>query len=73
MTNAVEHDPHSWEAHYGLAVARAASGLDPRPELRTARRLNPRDSDVADTMRLLQTDDPQQWKARVGKAVLPKS
>jgi hypothetical protein len=73
MRDAVRRDPHNWEAHYGLALARAANGQDPRLELRTARRLNPRDSTVAVTLRLLQTNVPQQWRRLAGSAALPQS
>jgi hypothetical protein len=38
---AVARDPASWEAHHGLALLRAAAGLDPRPAARRARALNP--------------------------------
>ena len=73
MGNAVRRDPHSWEVHYGLALVRAAAGLDPRPEARTARRLNPREATIADTLRLFDTNNPQQWRARAGSARLPTS
>ncbi len=73
MSNAVRRDPHNWEVHYGLALVRAAAGLDPRPEARTARRLNPREATIADTLRLFDTNNPQQWRARAGSARLPTS
>ncbi len=41
MQQAIERDPDNWSFHYGLALARAAAGLDPRPEALKARRLNP--------------------------------
>ena len=43
MTQAIERDPHNWEMHYGLSMARAAAGLDPRRAARKAARLNPND------------------------------
>jgi O-Antigen ligase len=36
MQQAVTHDPSNWEATYALALARAASGLDPRPAAHAA-------------------------------------
>lgn len=41
MRNAISRDPSQWQYRYGLAIARAAVGRDPRPDLRRARRLNP--------------------------------
>jgi hypothetical protein len=41
ITAALEVDPNNWELHYALSISRAANGLDPRPEMRTAARLNP--------------------------------
>ncbi|HWI06283.1 MAG TPA: O-antigen ligase family protein [Solirubrobacteraceae bacterium] len=70
MRNAVRRDPGNWEGHYGLALARAAAGEDPRPSLREARRLNPRAPLVAETTRLL-GDDPDAWRSRVLRAQLP--
>ena len=41
MENAVSRDPHSWETHYGLAIVRAAAGLNPMPQLYLTKELNP--------------------------------
>jgi hypothetical protein len=41
MRKATSLDPTQWRYRYGLAVATAASGSDPRPALRRARRLDP--------------------------------
>jgi O-antigen ligase len=43
MQQAHRADPESWEPYYGLALARAAAGLDPRADAATALRLNPRE------------------------------
>ena len=32
MQEAIDRDPDNWNFHYGLALARGAAGLDPRPE-----------------------------------------
>jgi len=71
LTNAVRRDPDNWEAHYGLALVRAAAGQDPRPRLRIAQRLNPLDPLVYRATRLFATNDPQQWKRRALTARLP--
>jgi Flp pilus assembly protein TadD len=42
MREAARLDPTNWRYRYGLAIARGAVGRDPRPDLRQARRLNPR-------------------------------
>jgi Flp pilus assembly protein TadD len=43
MRKAVEAQPVSWEYHFGLAIALAESGKDPRKEYAVAARLNPRE------------------------------
>ncbi|HYI80373.1 MAG TPA: O-antigen ligase family protein [Thermoleophilaceae bacterium] len=71
MDNAVSRDPNSWETHYGLAIVRAAAGLDPRPQLAIARRLNPLESRPQEAAELLRGNDPQKWKRRALRARLP--
>ena len=70
MRNAVRKDPGNWEGHYGLALVQAVARQDPRPELRIARRLNPREPLVAETTRLL-GDDRRAWQRRALRARLP--
>ena len=70
MSHAVRNDPGSWEGYYGYAVARAAAGLDPRPALRTAQRLNPRELLVGELRRRL-GNDPGKWKNLALGARLP--
>ncbi len=70
MRNAVSRDPGNWEGHYGLALARAAAGEDPRPSLRRARHLNPDEPLVVQTTRLL-ADDPDRWRQLALRAGLP--
>ena len=43
MEKALDRDPDNWEYRYGLALARAVAGQDPRPDALIALRLNPRD------------------------------
>lgn len=71
LDNAVRRDPDNWEGHYGRALVRAAAGLDPRPELRTAQRLNPLQPLVFRATRLFAGGGPQQWRRRALTARLP--
>jgi cytochrome c-type biogenesis protein CcmH/NrfG len=73
LERAVRLDPHNWETHYGLALVRAAAGLDPRPQARAAARLNPSDSDLATALvtSMEDTEDPRAWRRRALAAPLP--
>ena len=72
MRNAVDRDPNSWVYHYGLALVLASNGQDPRSEIATARRLNPREPRTIRTQAAFaSTNDPQKWKRRALKARLP--
>jgi hypothetical protein len=64
---AVEQEPRGWEYHYGLALARGASGLDPKPELAVAARLNPREPMIAQARTALASADPTQWESEATK------
>ncbi len=44
LQRALQRDPNNWALHYGLAVARAGVGLDPRGAARRAAALNPYES-----------------------------
>jgi hypothetical protein len=68
---AVRRDPDSWERHYGLALVRAAAGLDPRAEARRALELNPLDPLARRAVRLFRTSNPEEWKRRARSARLP--
>jgi O-antigen ligase len=43
MRSAVEQEPSDWQYRYGLAIADGLAGINPRPELRTAERMDPED------------------------------
>jgi tetratricopeptide (TPR) repeat protein len=62
LERAVERDPRNWEYRYGLAVARGAAGLDPRPEAREALALNPLDPETKDAVRRFATNHSVAWK-----------
>jgi hypothetical protein len=64
MNRAIDRDPHNWNFRYGLALARAAAGLDPRPEVRRARDMNPLEPLVQDAEKRFATDRPRLWKSR---------
>jgi hypothetical protein len=64
MHKAIDRDPHNWNFRYGLALARAAAGLDPRPEIRQARDMNPLEPLVRDAEKRFATDRPLLWKHR---------
>ena len=64
MEKAVDRDPGNWEAHYGLALVRAAYGIDPVPELREASRPQPARAERPRTARGSTRSGPP----RMGKA-----
>jgi O-antigen ligase len=71
MKNAVSRDPHSWETHYGLAIVRAAAGLDPMPQLYLTKSLDPLEPMVLAAIESMRGKGPQQWKRRARAARLP--
>lgn len=71
MENAISDDPDSWRTHYGLAIVRAASGLNPMPELYLARTLNPLEPIIKQSIRAMRGKGPQEWKRRATLARLP--
>lgn len=71
MNNAIDRDPHSWEPRYGLAIVRAASGLNPMPQLLAAHGLNPLEPLVNHEIARMRGGNPQTWKRRALKARLP--
>ena len=62
LADAVRRDPDGWEGHYGLALARAAAGRDPRPELSAAARRNPLDGRVRDAARRMRSPRAEVWR-----------
>jgi O-Antigen ligase len=53
MRLAVQQDPDYWRYHYGVAVAQAIAGQDPRAEAALALRLNPRSRQAQDLVRAM--------------------
>jgi hypothetical protein len=64
MRQAVRHDPHSWEAYYALAIAQASAGIDPRPNVRQALRMNPLEPLTREAAKELRSSSPTEWVKR---------
>jgi O-antigen ligase len=72
MEAARRHDPHSWRPAYGLAVAQALAGRDPRAAAAEARRLNPLAPEArALEARLRRATGPAGWRRAGALADLP--
>jgi hypothetical protein len=72
MESAVSRDPENWEMHYGLAMARAAQGRSPMPQLRETSRLNPLEPLVVEELaRFEGVKRPAQRKRLAFAASLP--
>jgi O-antigen ligase len=72
MESAVSRDPENWEMHYGLAMARAARGRNPMPELRETSRLNPLEPLAAEELaRFERARGPAERKRLAFAASLP--
>jgi O-Antigen ligase len=75
MSEAVSHDPGSWETHYALALAQAAAGIDPRGEAEQALRMDPYEPLTEQAAKQLRTAGPAEWvsRARALRAAALKS
>jgi O-antigen ligase len=73
MGAAVQREPDGWEPAYGLALAQAYAGRDPRPQLRRARRLNPHEELLTETLRAFERTPRGRWRQVVSRspALLP--
>ncbi|HEX4365053.1 MAG TPA: O-antigen ligase family protein [Solirubrobacteraceae bacterium] len=79
MKQAVKRDPDNWTTHFGLAIARASAGLDPRPRMILALHLRPRDQRhvpglqrfASDALRRFASNDPAVWRERALEGSLP--
>jgi O-antigen ligase len=71
MRAARAREPRNWRMAYGLAVAQAIAGADPRAAAALAERLNPREPLARDLAAELRDARPREWP-RVGtRAQLP--
>lgn len=71
MRSAVDRDPDEWQYAYGLAVARALAGQDPRPAALRALRANPREDLARELVRRLRGADPERWPRIAGRMPIP--
>ncbi len=69
MAVAVENDPDNWEYLYGLAVVRAAAGLDPSAAASGAASLNPLDPNASGIAESLSSENEERWRS-VGEKLL---
>jgi hypothetical protein len=72
MNKAVAYDRQAWDYHFGLAMAQAANGIDPRPEAREAHRLDPREGLTKFEQDLFAKGNPALWE-RLAPAALIKA
>ena len=68
IDQAISLDPKNWNYRYGLAVIRAAAGLDPRTAALQALQLNPRDPFAQDAWLTFRSGSRQAWETQ-GKAI----
>lgn len=63
MDKGVTLEPGSWEFHYGLSIADAYAGINPRPQFVMTERLNPDDPLVELMASVMRTRSPRRWLA----------
>jgi hypothetical protein len=61
MRRAVEQDPGSWQAHFGLGVVRAQAGEDPTADLQRAQAMNPRENIVTEALDRFREAPRRRW------------
>jgi cytochrome c-type biogenesis protein CcmH/NrfG len=71
MQAASRRDPDNWEYFYGIAIAQALSGQDPRPAAATALALNPRDYRAREFSASLRRGGPRRWARAAAQARIP--
>jgi hypothetical protein len=71
MRNALRRDPDNWHYAYGLAVAQALAGEDPRPAAALAKRLNPLDPYVAALERAVRPASAARRRAAAARLDIP--
>jgi hypothetical protein len=64
MRDALDRDPDNWEYRYGLALAKAIAGQDPRRDAQLALRLNPLDEQTQDAVERFDDGSPRKWRRR---------
>ena len=71
MRGAQARDPGAWQYAYGLAVALAAVGSDPRPAAAQALSRNPLDERARQLDRMLRERKPSEWPRAAMRAAIP--
>ena len=71
MEAAHRRDPDDWQYAYGLAVARALAGEDPRSMAALALRLNPRDHRARALSAAMRGGGPEHWLRAAADAEIP--
>lgn len=71
MQAARAREPKNWVYAYGLAVAKALNGQDPRGAAALALRLNPRDVRAQELHAALQRGGPRRWPRTAARARIP--
>jgi hypothetical protein len=63
ISKAVSLDPQNWNYEYGLALIRAAAGLNPLAAAHRALMLNPREPLVTEAWQTFRGDTPAEWQS----------
>jgi hypothetical protein len=71
MEAARARDPQNWQYAYGLAIAQAISGADPRAAADAALRLNPHEASARSLARAMASRSAKQRFAAAARAVIP--
>ena len=71
MRAARDRDPDNWQYHYGLAIAQAFAGEDPRPEAAEALRLNPNEELAEDLSARFERARAGRWGRIAASAQVP--
>jgi O-Antigen ligase len=71
MEAARARDPENWQYAYGLAIAQAIAGQDPRPAAGAALRLNPYEPLARDLAREMRSPSPKRRFRAAARAVIP--
>jgi hypothetical protein len=72
MRAAHDRDPRDWQFAYGLAIAQAFAGEDPRPAAALAARLNPNEELATELSRRLRAADSERWPRVAARARIPQ-
>jgi O-antigen ligase len=71
MRAAESRDPGNWQYAYGVAVAQALAGQDPRAAARRALARNPLEPLASRFARAVRRDDPKAWRRAGARAPIP--